>query len=71
MQRWLPREELSILQHLIVLVGQTCNPVSSAHDQGLQGCKEALKYAASHSQLLQRDVADFIFMGCQSLMKNR
>ena len=36
MQRWLPREELSVLQHVIVLIGQNCNPVSSAKDHGLQ-----------------------------------
>ena len=35
-QRWLPREELSVLQHVIVLIGQNCNPVSSAKDHGLQ-----------------------------------
>ena len=71
MQRWLPREGLSVLQHMIVLVGQNCDPVSSANDRGLQGCRAALKYAASHPQLLQRNVADFVFTGCQALMKHR
>ena len=70
-QRWLPQEELSVLQHMIVLVGQNCNPVSAAKDRSLQGCREALSYAFRHPQLLQRDVADFVFMGSQSLMKHR
>lgn len=35
-QRSLPREELSVLQHVIVLIGQNCNPVSSVKDHGLQ-----------------------------------
>ena len=70
-QRWLPRDELSVLQHMIVLVGQNCNPVSSAKDQGLQGCRKVLEYIESHPKLLQRNVADFLLMGCQALMKHR
>lgn len=71
MQRWLPRDELSVLQHMIVLVGQSCNPVSSANDHGLQGCRKVLEYVDSHPKLLQRNVADFLLMGCQALMKHR
>lgn len=70
-QRCLPREELSLLQHMIVLAGQNCNPVSSAKDRGLQGCSKVLVYGARSPQLMQRDVADFLFIGIQSLMTHK
>ena len=67
----LPCKELSLLQHMIVLAGQDCNPVSSAKDRGLQGCSKVLLHVARNPQLMQRDVADFLFIGTQALAEHK
>jgi hypothetical protein len=65
--------DVASMQDFVRIVGRQCNPVSSSYKLGpsCNGSKEALRFLHEHPGIIQRAVADHLFLCCHLLMHER